>query len=414
MMLCSALPACGSSDPEPAAPTDQHLEVFNWWANPGVNEALEAMLKVFSQRYPQTTVVNAGVATLSKAQEELQKRMLSGDPPDTFQTVGGWDLRKWVAYNGVDDADSKLEPLDAIVEGNKLAQVIPAPVLDAVSYNGKVYGIPLGVHRYNCLFFNKKLFDENGLLPPSTFAEFYTVSEALKAKGITPLAVGSNDGHQIKTHTWDGLLVAKAGVQFRESYLSGMEDPADPRIVDMLREYAHMLDYSNDDRDSLTWDGAAQLVVDGKAAMTIVGDFGKGFFLAKGWRAGIELGQVPLPGTSGTFVYLVDSFGLPKGITHRQATVNFLNFIATPEAQNAFNPLKGATPPRKDADRSIYDALAQSTMDDFAKHTLARATNTFVKRPEFIAAINDAMRQFAADRNVDAVINVLKNRYDQL
>jgi glucose/mannose transport system substrate-binding protein len=181
-----------------------------------------------------------------------------------------------------------------------------------------------------------------------------------------------------------------------------------------LNEYAHMLDYANDNRDSLTWDGAAQLVVDGKAAMTIVGDFGKGFFHSKGWRSGIELGEVPLPGTSGTFVYLVDSFALPKGITHRQATVNFLNFITTPEAQNAFNPLKGATPPRKDADRSIYDALAQSTMDDFSKNTLARATNTFVKRPEFIIAVNEALRQFAIDRNVDAVINVLKNRYDLL
>jgi glucose/mannose transport system substrate-binding protein len=196
--------------------------------------------------------------------------------------------------------------------------------------------------------------------------------------------------------------------------LSGHEDPADPRIVDTLNEYAHMLEYSNDDRGSLTWDGAAQLVVDGKAAMTIVGDFGRGFFVNKGWRTGVELGQVPLPGTSGTFVYVVDSFGLPKGIADRQAAVNFLNLIATSEAQNVFNPLKGATPPRKDIDRSIYDALAQSTMDDLARDTLARATNQIVKNSEFVTAVNEAMHQFAVDRNVDAVVNVLKNRYDQL
>ena len=412
--LCSSLQACGSSAPEDAVRTDQELEVFNWWTNPGETDALKAILKLYSERHTQTAVVNTAVPTLSKAQEELQSRMASGSPPDTFQTLGGWNLWKWVVYNGDNDADSKMEPIDFIAQQNKLADVVPDPVMDLVSHGGKVYGVPLGVHRYNCLFFNKKIFDDNGLSPPTTLAEFYTVSEVLKAKGLTPLAVGSKDGHQVKIQVWDGMLVAKGGVQFRDSYLTGHEDPADQRIVDTLNEYAHMLDYSNADHESLTWDGAAQMVVEGKAAMTMVGDFGKGFFLSKGWRSGVELGEVPIPGTSGTFVYIVDSFGLPKGIANRQATVNFLNLVATPEAQNIFNPVKGSSPPRKDTDRSIYDSIAKATMDDFAQNTLARATNQLVKNPEFITALNEAMHQFAIDRNVEAVVNVLKNRYDQL
>ena len=413
-MLCSGLQGCGSSPDDPVDKTDQQLEVFNWWTAPGETDALAALLKVYSQRYPQTDVVNAAVPTYSKAQETLRSRMESGDAPDTFQTLGGWGLLKWVAYNGVDDVDSKLEPIDSIAQQNNLASVVPKALMDNVSFSGKVYAVPLGVHRYNTLFFNKKLFDDSGLSPPTTLDEFYTVSEALKGKGVIPLAVGGKDGHQIKTHTWDGLLIAKGGVQFRESYLSGHEDPADPRIVDMLNEYAHMLEYSNADRDALTWDAAAQLVVDGKAAMTVVGDFGKGFFLSKGWHAGVELGEVPLPGTSGTFVYIVDSFGLPRGIPHRQATVNFLNLISTPEAQGVFGPLKGASAPRKDVDRSAYDSIAKSTMDDLAKDTLTRATNLMVQNSDFITALNEAMRQFAVDRNVEAVINVLKNRYDLL
>ena len=47
-------------------------------------------------------------------------------------------------------------------------------------------------------------------------------------------------------------------------------------------------------------------------------------------------------------------------------------------------------------------------------HAAARSTNQIVKNPEFITALNEAMRQFSVDHNVDAVINVLKNRYDQL
>jgi glucose/mannose transport system substrate-binding protein len=407
--------ACGSNPADDSAvKTDQRLEVFNWWTNPGEKDALDALLQVYARRYTQTEVINAGVPTYSKAQETLQGRMEGGDAPDTFQTLGGWSLLKWVAYNGVDDVDSKLEPIDFVAQQNSLGTVVPQALLDNVTFSGKVYAIPLGVHRYNTLFFNKKLFDDHGLSPPTTLSEFYVVSEALKAMGVIPLAVGAKDGHQIKTHTWDGLLIAKAGAAFRESYLTGHENPADPRIVDMLNEYARMLEYSNADRDALTWDGAAQLLVDGKAAMTIVGDFVKGFFLNKGWRAGDELGQVALPGTSGTFVYLVDSFGLPRGIRHRQATVNFLNLIATPDAQSVFSPIKGSSPPRKDVDRSAYDALARATMDDLGKDTLTRATNLMVKNSDFVTALNEAMRTFAIDRNVEAVVNVLKNRYDLL
>ena len=414
MLLCSSLPACGSGPTEDEARTDQALEVFNWWTNPGEFDALDAVLKSYAKVYTQTTVVNTQVPTNSKAQEELAGRMVAGNPPDTFQNNAGWNLLKWVEYNQRDAADSKLEPVDFIVQQNKLNTLVPASVLDTVSYNGKVYGIPLDVHRYNRIFFNTKLFEDNGLKAPTTLAEFYTVAEAFKAKGITALAVGSKDGHAVKTHTWDGLLVTKGSVEFRKSYLTGHENPADQRIVDMLDEYAHMLDYSNADRDSLTWGEAAQKVFDGSAAMIIVGDFGRGFFLSKGWRSGMELGEIPLPGTSGTFVFVVDAFGLPKGAAHRQAAVNFLNHLSTTEAQNVFNPIKGSIPPRTDADRTVYIPIAQSTMDDFARDTLAQSTNLIVKNGEFITGLNVAMRQFALDRDRDKVIFFLKNHYDQL
>ena len=51
MMLCSSLPACGSSPTENVVRTDQELEVFNWWTNPGETDALQAILKMYSQRY---------------------------------------------------------------------------------------------------------------------------------------------------------------------------------------------------------------------------------------------------------------------------------------------------------------------------------------------------------------------------
>ena len=80
-------------------------------------------------------VVNAAVPTNSKAQEELSSRMVNGNPPDTFQNNAGWNLLKWVVYNGRDDLDTKLEPLDFIAQQNQLTTVEGEPL--AVSARGK-------------------------------------------------------------------------------------------------------------------------------------------------------------------------------------------------------------------------------------------------------------------------------------
>jgi glucose/mannose transport system substrate-binding protein len=413
LAACSGLIACSSSS-EPVQSTDQELEVLNWWTNPGETDALAKLIDLYQAKYPQTHVTNAAVDTITKAQEQLQTRMAAGTPPDTLLSIGGWNLKQWVAYNGQNDADSKMDPVDSILDAAQLKSVTPKSVIDAVSYNGKAYEIPLAIHRFNTLFYNKKLLADNGLNPPSTLDEFYQVGDALKAKGIVPLALGSKDGFYLSILAWDGVLIAKGGAAFRESFFSGTADPGDPRVVDTLNEVNKMFDYTNDDRDSMTWDGAAQMVVDGKAAMTVMGDWAKGFFLSKGWKPDVELGSRPTPGTQGVFVYIVDGFALPKGVQNHQAAVNFLDLVGSAETQATFNPIKGAIPPRTDVDKSKFDALAQLTMTDFQGDTLTSARPAITKNPAFLGQVDAAMKQFAIDRNVDTVVNVLKNRYDEL
>ncbi len=406
------LSACSSSAGSESS--NQSLEVFNWWTNPGETDAAQALFTMYEGNYPQTHVINAAVENIDKAQDELQTRMTSGAPPDTFQVIGGWNIWEWVAYNGKDDTDSKLQPVDSVWTANNLSAVTPQPLLDVVSYNGHMYSVPVGNHRFNTLFYNKKLFEQNNLTPPTTWDEFYQVGDALKALGITPLALGAKDGFYVSIVVWDGLLIARSGVDFRESYFSGTADPADPRIADTLTEMTKVLGYTNDDRSSVDWDGAAQEVISGKAAMTIIGDWAKGFFLSQNWQSGVDLGALPTPGTQGTYVFIADSFCLPKGVTDQTAALNFLNMIATPAAQNVFNPIKGSIPPRTDADMSLYDSLAQQAMMDFQTNTLTRARPVIVKSPAFLADVDTAMSQFAVDLNVETVVNVMKNRYDEL
>lgn len=61
------------------------------------------------------------------------------------------------------------------------------------SYNGKLYGIgdmPMTME----WFYNKDIFDKNGLSEPKDFNDLKTICKTLKSKGIVPVSLGGMDG----------------------------------------------------------------------------------------------------------------------------------------------------------------------------------------------------------------------------
>ena len=127
-----------------------------------------------------------------------------------------------------------------------------------------------------------------------------------------------------------------------------------------------MLGYTNADSSTLSWDAAAQLVVDGEAAFTIMGDWAEGYFVSKDMDPGAgDFGWAPAPGSVGVFQWLSDSFVLPKGAGNREGALAWLRVAGSKAGQDAFNPVKGSIPARSDGDRSLYDAYLQSSMADW-------------------------------------------------
>lgn len=57
--------------------------------------------------------------------------------------------------------------------------------LDAIKSNGRIYGIPLPISAMG-LYYNKKLFADNGWAYPTSVDEFITLAKKIKASGITP------------------------------------------------------------------------------------------------------------------------------------------------------------------------------------------------------------------------------------
>lgn len=373
------------------------LEIFSWWTNGGEADGLNAMYEVFGEQNPGIEIINATVAggAGSNAKAVLATRMQSGDPPGSFQVHAGHELiDTWVVAD-------KMEPVTFIFEENGWLDSYPEGVIDILSNNGQIWSVPVNIHRSNVLWYNKSVFEDNGLEAPATFDEFFSVAEELQAAGVTPLALGDN-GIWASTHLLESVLLGTLGAEGYNGLWTGETDWNGAEVAEALDNFARMVEYANEDHAALTWDQAAQLVVDGDAAMTIMGDWAQGYFSSLELTPDVEYGWAPAPGTDGVFMMLSDSFGLPKDAPNRDAAIAWLTVAGSKEGQDAFNPLKGSIPARTDGDRELYDIYLQSAMDDFGSNDITPSLAHGAAASEgWVTAFNDVMTFFVADLDVE-------------
>jgi glucose/mannose transport system substrate-binding protein len=204
--------------------------------------------------------------------------------------------------------------------------------------------------------------DQAGLTPPTTFEEFAAAAETLKAAGIIPLAMGTAEGFEA-LHTLEDILAGTCGADKYRGLWDGSTPWTDECVTSALENFQMMLSYANTDHPALTWSEAAQQLVDGKAAMHIMGDWTDGWFTSKGYTG---YGWAPTPGTDGIFVALSDSFSLPAEAPNPENAQNWLKVCGSLEGQEAFNPQKGSICARTDCDPALFNEYLQSAAEDWA------------------------------------------------
>lgn len=384
-----------------ATPTGE-LEIFSWWTGGGEEAGLNALIERFSEMYPEVQVVNSAVAGGSgvNARAVLTTRMLGGDPPDTFQVHAGEELNAvWVAAD-------LMEPLNGIYEANGWLEQYPQGLLDLISDDeGNIYSVPVNIHRSNVLWYVPANLEQWGVTVPATWDEFINETcPALQAADVTPLTVGEN---WTQAHLFESVALGELGVEAYNGLWDGGTDWASPEVVAVWEKFGQILDCTNEDRNSLSWQDASQRVAEGSAAFNIMGDWAAGYFLVDlALEPGEGFAWAPAPGTDGVFMMLSDTFGLPVGAPNPEAVNAWLTFLGTAEAQDIFNPLKGSLPANTTADignSELYNAYFQDAYEDWTTNEIVGSqAHGAVAPPDFSNGFATIIATFADNRDAAA------------
>ena len=351
-----------TATPEPKA---KQLEIFHWWTAPGEREAADAMFAALQAANPDIEIVENPVPGGGGTEHRvvLKARITAGIPPDTFQTLGGAELKDYVD-SGV------LEPLDDFYSSTGYGDKIPQPLLKAVTIDGHPYSVPLNMHLENILYYNKKLFDELSLAAPTSYEELIAACDAIKEARpeMACLAVGSKDNWS-DVFVLDTIMLELGGPEYYVQFFKGEIDVAnDPIFRESLEKFAALQPYINmSDHSSLTWDQAVSAVGSEQAAMTIMGTWAIGAFIkGSNWQPDVDFGAVNYPTKpERILLFHPDTYGCTVGAPHPEECQAWLNVVASPELQIPTDVTQGGLFARTDIDPTEFPDPIRQEMQQF-------------------------------------------------
>jgi raffinose/stachyose/melibiose transport system substrate-binding protein len=338
-------------------------QAFKMPANPFFNQA---NIDAFQAKYP-----NIKVETLllpdAQTTQTLQTKLATGEPSDLL------------VYNKV-SAENELGAVNNMVDLSGepwLARMKQPDVLKAP--DGKVYNFYMALQTGGVgIVYNKDIFAKFGLSIPTTYKEFLTLCEKLKADHITPLYGPFKDvwTFQIWPTTLWGTYAAKKDPKLFDNLNSGkIKWSSVPELADLLARGENLFKKGYFQKSCLSddYNGAPAAMSSGKYAMMIMGDWFVNDMVAK--APNVNLGIFPIPGYDDPALNLLDEgqiggcFMIPQKAKHIEEAKLFIDFISQPEqiARDQAVPTMAFLPNFRDVPEGNLPPVNQMIYDTYVK-----------------------------------------------
>jgi raffinose/stachyose/melibiose transport system substrate-binding protein len=366
--LASLLAACGSSSTSNSANAASGgrtpLLIWYWGEQeaPGMQKFMEQAVARYNkmQSKVHVTAVLQSSDTLYSA---FAAAAQAGKGPDIQYLWGGTQalVDVWLGY---------IEPLSNYIDESWLSANIPQGARSQTYWGGKQWGMPF-YQIGTALPYNKKLFAAAKLdpdNPPTTWSEFMSALEKLKASGVAPLGLGFKD------QFLGGWLISYFGQQNFNSIaeaiapFKGSTPYSGTSYTQWISQIKELVDHGfcNNDVLSINLYQGQNLFPTKKAAIvTSVQPQITSFYRTMGGADTVGVMRAPAFG-SGTFA---KSFGVPAQVLlitkfspHKEEAAAFLKYLHTPEMMHLMYKVSGAITPDKKFDPAWLDTDTDKTM----------------------------------------------------
>lgn len=313
-------------------------------SDPVPKKAMEELIADFQKANPDVTVKWNNFD--HEGYKSAIRNFLTADAPDVVAWYAGNRMEPFVKAGLFEDVT---DVWTANSLEDQLKSASPSMTID-----GKKWGVPYTYYQWG-IYYRKDIFQQQSITPPKTWNELLAASKKLKDAGITPFTIGTKA--LWPTAGWfDYLDLRINGYDFHMELTSGKVPYTDPRVKAVFEKWAELVKpgYFIENHAAIDWQDAVPQLVQGKAAMYLMGNFAVATFKNGGLKEE-QIGFLPFPEiTAGLPVAEeapTDTFHIPKGAKNKDDAKKFLAYVASPEAQSKMNATLGQLPVNNKAEK---------------------------------------------------------------
>nr|WP_298098188.1 ABC transporter substrate-binding protein [uncultured Shinella sp.] len=345
-----------------ASAADHHgtVDVVHFWVSKSEAASLDVFRKAWIKLGNQW--VDLPAANKLAVQRIVSDRIANGYAPAVMQwnaNEGSRELPEMGIVLDIEDVATK----------DDWRSVLPATVLDRITYKDKTYFAPTSIHAENWLWTSDAIFRDLNLKTPQTWDEIFAAADRIKAAGHLPLALGG--GRWEISLLFNDIMYNQLGAEGYTRIIKGdsamVRDARMTQALEMLRRLSRYAE-PEQVREKKTWADATAAVGRGAAGMQFMGDWAKGELVALGYAVDKDFGCSLAPGTEIAYFMVIDAFAFP--ITNRpdaaEAQQAFARMVLDRDNQVAFSRLKGSLPVRMDVDPHELDRCGRQGLEMIA------------------------------------------------
>ncbi|WP_157670795.1 extracellular solute-binding protein [Chitinibacter sp. GC72] len=315
----------------------------------------------------------------------LKKAVEENNLP-TAAAIGGVKIQAWAGKN-------VLANLDDLAQEQNWAQILPAVLDKQMHADGHYAAVPLGVARVNVIWANAALLRRvNVSQAPRTWDELIALCDKLQNAGIMPFA-HSEVKWQVAT-LFEAVSLGLCGAKYYVDAFSRLDQGvlSGPETIRALEMFRRLKPYCSPDPVGRDWNLVSADIINGRAAMQLMGDWVKGEFDTAGKQAGSDYLFWAAPNQNGEYSFAADTLTMFRQDDPKRAIAqrDFASLLMSPECQIAYNHHKGSIPARTDIDRNRLDSYGKASAADFAD---AAQRNTLVPSWAHNMAVQDDMKK---------------------
>ena len=341
----------------------------NWNAE---NEA--AAMKIFRDKYEalggawKETAFPDTQASVSS----VKTRIIGGQPPMAMQSTLGGTTQEFAGAGMLQNMD------DAAAAGNWAANMTESMV-PVGQYDGHWFAAPTFVNVINWMYSNNEVLAAAGVTAPNTWAEFTASLPALKAKGVTPIAIGGEPWQE--AILFDHVLLGVGGADLYDGlYSKNPEVVGGPLVKTALDEMAKLREFTDEGKAGRSWNDTNTLMLTGKAAYFFMGPWAAGGYADMGPEG--EKWSCRLTPWDTTTTIVADGFNFIKvtDAADIAAQTLFAQAVMDPATQIAAAKVMGTLPATNTATAADFEgcpakAVAAMKSGKSVTHWNGRATD---------------------------------------